>query len=242
MKVVAGRRLEFESDGETVTVGTHHYSNTSPAFWTVIMEHVTGVPFAGDLGNADSHQGTLLQQFFADEVGLSSFGDAGVFRQPGTIDPSEPAIVPSARHWNDSQQTLSPLDNDQKRPHCRYENGVCSFDQWLDGEARNWNFELAQVPFDKAGMGVGAATGGLVIRPRFMLAFMQKFRVGGYGSNPTIGEPRTAWNLGTNHTGEMAGARAVALELQRELRRDVLSAAGRCRWPPDRRSRSPRVG
>ena len=40
---------------------------------------------------------------------------------------------------------------------------------------------------------------------------MNRFRVGGYDSNPTIGEPRTAWNVGANHTGEMSGARAVAL-------------------------------
>ncbi len=211
LKVVAGRCLEFVSNGQTYTVGDYSYSNTDPSFWTVIMEHVTGVPFAGAIGDADSHEGTLLQQFFADQVGLNSFGDAGVFRQPGTVDPDEPDPMPTARHWSPSQDTYRPMYNDDKRPDCRWLNDECSFDEWIDGNRANWNYELAQVPFDRSGVGVGAATGGLAITPRFMLTFMNKFRVGGYDANPTIGEPRTAWNASASHTGEMAGARAVAL-------------------------------
>jgi CubicO group peptidase (beta-lactamase class C family) len=211
IKVVAGRCLEFESEGQTVTLGTYHYSNTSPAFWTVVMEHVTGVHFSGRAGDPTSHQGSLLEQFFSSEVGLDSFADAGVFRQPATIDPSEPDVMPDPRHWDSTQATLRPFADDQKRPHCRYENGVCSFDQWIDGERANWNFELEQVPFERAGAAVGAGTGGLAIRPRFMLAFMNRFRAGGYNANPTIGEPRTSWSVGASHTGEMSGARAVVL-------------------------------
>jgi CubicO group peptidase (beta-lactamase class C family) len=212
LKMLAGRCLEFEnSDGVTITPGVYHYSNTDPAFWTVMMEHVTGVPFAGQIGDASSHEGSLLQQFFEQEVGLDSYGDAGVFRQPGTIDPDEPTVMPTPRHWNATQNTLRPYSPDEKRPHCRLENGVCSFQQWLDGDRANWNWALEQVPFDRAGVGVGAATGGLSIRPRFMLAFMNKFRVGGYDPNPTIGEPRTEWTQNASHTGEMSGARAVVL-------------------------------
>ena len=236
--MLAGRCLEFEnSDGVTVTPGVYHYSNTDPTFWTVMMEHVTGVRFSGRIGDAASHEGSLLQQFFEQEVGLDSFGDAGVFRQPGTIDPGEPTVMPTPRHWNAAQNTLRPYSDDEKRPHCRFENGVCSFEQWVDGDRANWNWALEQVPFDRAGVGVGAATGGLSIRPRFMLEFMNKFRVGGYDPNPTIGEPRTAWNAECEPHRRDVGRSCRRTQLQRQLQRQLQGAADRSRRPHHRRPR-----
>ena len=44
LKAQAGRCLEFVDDGgNTFTVGDYSYSNTSPVFWGVVMEHVTGL-------------------------------------------------------------------------------------------------------------------------------------------------------------------------------------------------------
>src|SRR4029077_2036525 len=99
---------------------------------------------------------------FQHEVGLNSSAGSGVFRQPGTIASDEPDVI-NPRHWSPSQHTTLPLYHDDKRPHCRFVDGVCSFDEWVDGTRANWDWELATVPFDRSGTGVGAATGGLEI-------------------------------------------------------------------------------
>ena len=211
LKAQAGRCLEFVDDGgNTITVGDYSYSNTSPVFWGVVMEHVTGVPYSSASGDPASHAGTLLQQFFESELGLDSTAGSGVFRQPASIDASEPVVV-NPRHWTPSQETMRPASNDDKRPHCRLVDSVCSFDEWVDGARANWQWELETVPFERSGVGVGAAQGGLMISPRFMLEFMSNYWVEGYGADPRIGEPRNdMWTSGEGHNGEMAGTRAVA--------------------------------
>jgi CubicO group peptidase (beta-lactamase class C family) len=206
LMVVAGRCLAFEP-------GTHEYSNTSPAFWQVIINHLDpSGRYVSAIGDLESHTGSALQRFVADELSLNSFGNKGIFRVLGETGVDQSIrMVPQQRNWNATQQTYVPLTLDDKRIHCILVGNTCDTNPWRTGDRAHWTYGTGEVPFNQAYGMRSPGTGSLVAEPRYMLRYMSRFWIGGYGHEPRIGAPRNdVWTIGTSHRGSLPGGRAYA--------------------------------
>ena len=74
LAMVAGRELANKPENWMYT-----YSNTGPGFVVAIAEEMSGVPFAAATGDPNSHENTLLDQFFEHYVGVETTGQSGIF-------------------------------------------------------------------------------------------------------------------------------------------------------------------
>ena len=173
LAVVAGRCLDHVTDGITKSFGQYHYSNTSPAFWATIVEHLhDSGRFAADWGHPETHEGSALDEFLAEFVGIDTTGSAGIFDNvtPPGADPHG-HIVPRGRSWSNGDQTYMPQKWSDERLHCEITTDFgCDFDAWADGPRADWSYEVAEVDFDRSTNGLGGPTGGLVAEPGAYLA------------------------------------------------------------------------
>lgn len=208
--VIAGRVLAQDP-------GQYQYSNTGPAFWTTMVEHLTGQPFAGLVGYPDTHEDAVLKSFFAKALNEPTTASSGIFAAQTAVGISGyVSPEPEKRSWSDGQQTYYPVAWDVKRPHCVWADGVCDFTSWrmADPARVNWAWNAEQVHFAYDSTGTGAGTGGLATRASTFLKFMANYWVKGYQSNPRIGEARdNIWNVYTRHNGAGAGMLAWAMQL-----------------------------
>lgn len=198
----------------------HVYSNLGPAYVATMAEEMTGLEFAAAIGDTDSHEGTLVDNFFDNAVGMPTTGQSGVFQAQVTwpIQPNDPE--PSKRYWNGSQGTYTPFYWDKKRPHCIWNGTFCSFDYWRYPNsganmrwATSWGWQPSKVPVGYTTQGISPASGTLAADAETFLSFMSQYWIGGYAENPRIGEERTQWGLHTTHNGAFKGAFAWAMQL-----------------------------
>lgn len=212
--------------GGTIPEGLNSYSNTAYAFIGGIIETITGMPISGRTGKPAEHEGSYLEQFAEQQLGLplpdqgtpyGIFSSGGVFRL-------RPANTPVFRHWDDDQQTYYPLYGDDKRPHCEWSSNDCRFTDWQNNDPRHdWDFvERGSLPaFSGGGSGGTGTEGGFYTEAEVFLRFMAKYWVGGESdsnNDPLYGESRCPdgdciWNQFIGHNGSLDGVWAEARQL-----------------------------
>ena len=219
---VAGRCLPHP-------LGEYTYSNTDPGFTRLIMEHLTGATYAADKGYPAQHAGSILEQFFASELALTTGATDNIFAGAVAVESGSdmPEPGPSARDWDaDATGTAKIYSQgwDRKRPHCIMEGDDCTFNAWVTPSSTstdparqgrvNWYWAQAPVNLPYWTSGGGAATGGLRAEALPFLKFMKNYWMGSYASNPSIGEPRAnTWTLTRSHNGSLGGGYAYAIQL-----------------------------
>lgn len=215
---VTGTRFKNDPDDNI-----NEYSNIDPPIWQMINEYLTGLPYSAELGEPASHEGSLVDLFFEQDLGVNTTGQSGIFRSQAAFPrlPTDPE--PRYRGYVPSQNTYTPLSNDSKRPHCFHNgNGVsCVFDSWVDesfGRA-NWNWGLGLSEQHTNNANIWPESGLLAAEPAAYLKFMSKYWVGGYGADPLIGEQRVdasnkkIWNAYVTHNGALDGTLSWVLQL-----------------------------
>ena len=121
MMVLAGRCLRYP-------LGKDSYSNTSPAFPTIILkELIASGKYAADLlGKPETHKGSALQVFFQTQLYRPQL-QKGVFITPG-IQNFPGDREPKKRHWDGKNYYGTKWD--VKRPHCVWTKQFCDFTSW----------------------------------------------------------------------------------------------------------------
>lgn len=212
--------------------GEYHYSNTDPQWMRIVIEHVTGKRYVPDNGHENEAAGTVLDDFLKAEVGIVSAGNFQARPSALNAAGTDPFAGPKARHWESAVSSYYDRYWDTKRPVCRWSNGSCNVANPLSGPTLNWNGEPERVPLLMRTTGLGVATGGLGVRAVPYLRFLSRFKVGGYDSGPSLGQPYDpsigearsgGWNDDSLHDGGEAGTYAYALQLGGD---DCASAAG----------------
>jgi hypothetical protein len=225
MQVLAGRCLQYP-------IGQYHYSNTSPAFPTIILEQLVAAGrYAAKMGKPETHQGSALEVFFKTQLGISTAADRGIFMTQGVANTVD--REPEKRAWNG--KTYYWQGWDVKRPHCIWKGSFCDFSTWLNPKPGriNWSWNLGMVPFSSRNTDLSPGTGSLAAEAEVFLKFMSEYWVGGYENNPRIGEKRNqVWNRYTSHTGGLDGTYARAIQLggnrnPKEWKLPPLDAEGR---------------
>ncbi|MBE9124276.1 serine hydrolase [Tychonema sp. LEGE 07199] len=206
MLVVAGRCLQYP-------LGQYHYSNTSPAFPTIIMQQlVASGRYAAKTGKPETHQGSALELFFKTELGIPTAANNGIFMTQEVENFS--SREPEKRHWNGKDYYGKGWD--LKRPHCIWNGRFCDFSSWINAKPGriNWSWNLSQVLFSRRNTDLSPGTGSLAAEAGVFLKFMSQYWVGGYENNPRIGEKRNnVWNRYTAHNGALDGTHAWAIQL-----------------------------
>ncbi|AFZ24245.1 Beta-lactamase [Cylindrospermum stagnale PCC 7417] len=208
MLVMAGRCLRYSP-------GTKYsYSNTSPAFPTIILERLMGSKrYGAEVGKPETHKGSALDIFFQTQLNVQTTATEGVFIT--SLVPNLPGDrEPKKRDWNGKSYYGTTWDT--KRPHCVWTGKVCDFTSWQNKKTGliNWSWNLKQVPFPYAGSGISPGTGSLAVEPKAFLKFMSQYWLAGYTSNPFVGEERNnTWNRYATHNGAYDGAYAEAIQL-----------------------------
>jgi hypothetical protein len=208
MRVIAGRCLRY-------SLGKYRYSNTSPAFPTIILEGLMASGrYGADLGKPETHKGSALQVFFQTQLGVPTTATEGVFITP-LVQNFPGDREPKKRHWNGKNYYGTAWD--VKRPHCLWKGKFCDFSSWLNKKTGtiNWSWDLKQVLFAHASSGyISPGTGSLAAEPRAFLKFMSQYWLAGYSANPFIGEKRNnTWNRYAAHNGAYDGVYAEAIQL-----------------------------
>jgi hypothetical protein len=206
MQVLAGRCLQYP-------LGQYHYSNTSPAFPTVILQQlVASGRYAAKMGKPETHPGSALEVFFKSVFGFSTTADWGIFMTQEVANIAD--REPDKRHWNGKSYYGQGWD--VKRPHCIWKGNLCDFSTWIKPQPGtiNWSWNLGQVPFSSRNTDLSPGTGSLAAEAGVFLKFMSQYWVGGYENNPRIGERRNnVWNRYTTHNGALDGTHAWAIQL-----------------------------
>ena len=206
MQVLAGRCLQYP-------LGQYHYSNTSPALPTIILQQlVASGRYAAKMGKVETHQGSALEVFFKSELGISTTAAKGIFMSQEVANIAD--REPDKRDWNG--KTYYWQGWDVKRPHCIWNGKLCDFSTWIKPQPGtiNWSWNLGQVPFSSRNSDLSPGTGSLAAEAEVFLKFMSEYWVGGYENNPRIGEKRNqVWNRYTTHNGALDGTYAWAIQL-----------------------------
>ncbi|NJK67564.1 MAG: serine hydrolase [Microcoleus sp. SU_5_3] len=206
MMVLAGRCLQYP-------LGQYHYSNTSPAFPTIILQQLLASGrYAAKTGKLETHQGSALEVFFKTELGIPTTATQGIFMSQGVEIRGD--REPEKRHWNG--QNYYGKGWDVKRPHCIWKGNSCDFSSWINPQPGtiNWSWNLSPVPFSSRSTDLSPGTGSLAAEAGVFLKFMSQYWVGGYENNPRIGEKRNnVWNRYTAHNGALDGTHAWAIQL-----------------------------
>ena len=206
MQVLAGRCLQYP-------LGQYHYSNTSPALPTVILQQlVASGRYSAKMGKAETHQGSALEVFFKSELGISTTAAKGIFMSQEVANIAD--REPDKRDWNG--KTYYWQGWDVKRPHCIWNGKLCDFSTWIKPQPGtiNWSWNLGRVPFSSRNTDLVPGTGSLAAEAEVFLKFMSEYWVGGYENNPRIGEKRNqVWNRYTTHNGALDGTYAWAIQL-----------------------------
>ncbi|MGL5065996.1 MAG: serine hydrolase [Microcoleus sp.] len=206
MQVLAGRCLQYP-------LGQYHYSNTSPALPTIILQQLMpSGRYAAEMGKLETHQESALEVFFRTELGIQTAATTGIFMSQGVENTGD--REPEKRHWNG--QNYYGKGWDLKRPHCIWKGNSCDFSSWINQKPGtiNWSWNLSQVPFSRRHTDLSPGTGILAASAEVFLKFMSEYWVGGYENNPRIGEKRNnVWNRYTTHNGSLDGTHAWAIQL-----------------------------
>ncbi len=193
------------------------YSNTAYSLLGIVIETVTGRNFDGTTGKPQLHQGSLLEEFNEDQLGLPIPGQGtaeGMYHAQSRFELRNPK-EPVWRAWSTTAGgTYYKLVYDEKRPYCEWISNNCSFLDWINGVLRfDWAFlDRQTIQGYEGSSGTGPATAGsLAVEAEAYLRFMAKYWVGGSGSDPRYGETRCPggqciWTLSTSHTGALGGA------------------------------------
>ena len=193
------------------------YSNTGYSLLGIVMEYITGENFDGTTGKPHEHQGSLLEAFNENQLGLPIPGQGtneGMYHAQSLFELRN-SKEPVWRSWTtDNGGSYYKLVDDEKRPYCDWIGDDCSFSAWINGTDRfDWEFLDRQTIRNYEGSsGTGPATAGsLAVEAEVYLRFMAKYWVGKGGSNPRYGETRCPngnciWTLSTSHTGALRGA------------------------------------
>jgi hypothetical protein len=204
LMLVAARCLRYP-------LGEYHYSNTSPALGAAIIAHVRGTPFAAQLGYPAEHEGSALDQFFAQELGIETTANAGIFSsQRVLLDGAYQVREPVGRSWSGS--TYYPQKWDAKRPHCVWNGSSCSFTDWLENPDQfgrlHWQWFVSPLVFGLTGDDTAwGSSGALATEPGVYLNYMRHRWIGGYDADPIIGAERNnVWSLSVSHNGSAGGA------------------------------------
>lgn len=209
--LVAARCLRYP-------LGEEHYANTSPTFGSAIVVHLLA-PFAAQLGYPEQHEGSALDQFFAQVLGIETTANSGIFAAQRVLLPGSSYVQrePKGRNWNGS--TYYPQAWDAKRPHCVWNGATCSFTDWLDHADQvgrlHWQWYVASLHFVQASDDTAAGvSGGLAVEPGVYLRYMNEYWIDGYASDPTIGAQRNnTWDVTLSHNGSTGGAYAYGMHL-----------------------------
>ncbi len=214
LTVLAGRCLRNP-------LGTYEYSNTSPAFPVLILQQlVASHRYGAEIAKPNTHTNSALDIFFASEVGLATGGTDGIFVTQWVENvPGHNYREPEKRHWNGSTYYGSSWD--PKRPHCILSDAgnSCDFSNWRNKNPGriNWDWQKAKVSFPYKSTATHPGTGSLAVEAKVFLKFMAKYWVGGYGTNPAVGEERASsispWTTYRRHNGALAGTMAWAMHL-----------------------------
>ncbi|HZJ10150.1 MAG TPA: hypothetical protein VFD39_10680, partial [Trueperaceae bacterium] len=201
-------------------LGQRTYSNTSPAFPTIIVQQLmSSGRYAAAVGEPSAHPGSALDVFFRTMLGVGTTGNLGAFLS--LVGPNLEGYAdrePAKRAW-DGQSYYGEVW-DAKRPHCVLTAALCDFSAWLNNDPgmTNWSWEVEMVPMGYDLSGVSPGTGSLAVEAEPFLRFMAKYWVnGGAGTdqaNPQIGEERNGdWTQYVWHNGALAGTEAWALQV-----------------------------
>ncbi len=208
MMLVAARCLRYP-------LGEEHYSNTSPTLGSAIIAHVRA-PFAAHLGYPEQHEGSALDQFFAQELGIETSANSGIFAAQRVLLPgSYLQREPTGRKW--SGTTYYPQEWDSKRPHCVWNESACSFSDWLNNPTQvgrlHWQWFVSPIHFVQASSDVAwGVSGGLAIEPGVYLRYMNERWISGYDDDPMSGTKRNnTWDVSLTHNGSAGGAYAYAI-------------------------------
>ena len=212
LMVLAGRCLRFP-------LGERNYSNTSPAFPTIVLQELMqSGRYSAVVNRPWTHGGSAIDVFFRTELGVDTTGTSGIFltllgEVPGYLNRE-----PTKRQWDGDSYYWSGWD--PKRPHCDWTGSGCSFSAWrnTDPGRINWGFALDEVPFPYTGTGASPGTGSLSTEAEVFLAFMAEYWVnGGAGTDsadPLIGRERNGdWSRYVWHNGALNGTYAWALQV-----------------------------
>ncbi len=195
---------------------TRLYSNTGYALLGIVAETVSGTPFAGSTGKPNLHNGSLLEAFNQDQLGLPLPGQGtveGMYvsqNRFGLRNPKEPIW----RTWStDNGGTYYKLVDDPKRPYCDWLSNDCNFIDWISGVLNfDWGFLNRKTirGYEGTSFAGPQTAGSLAVEAEVYLKFMAKYWVGGSDSNTRYGETRCPngnciWTLTTSHTGALNG-------------------------------------
>lgn len=109
--LVAGRCLPYP-------VGKSKYSNTSASLSGFIVEHLVG-RFAAKQGYPATHEGSGLDLFFANTLGIETSANRGAFNPQRVVNlPGYDHRTPRLRAWKESIASYDQFWYDGKRPHC----------------------------------------------------------------------------------------------------------------------------
>ena len=223
LTAVAGRCLPND-----LTQGK--YSNTTPQIVMRMIEHISDRPYVAQMGYPETHEGSLVDLFFASQAGIETGPVDGIFARPSAVTTilDDPYPGPVGRIWQDG--TYYPLLGDRKRPHCNWSNGSCSFGEWFNDTQRvNWGGAANKLPLILTSNGFGAATGGMAVEAEAFLHFMAQYWTGGYDGDtseaqfdPWIGERRNnVWNLDNHHNGSIGGGGVARADQIADAARDI---------------------
>jgi hypothetical protein len=208
----------------------YRYSNTGFSMLSLITENVSGQSFAGKVGRPGLHNGSALEDFLEEELGVPLSGqqtNKGMYVSETAFSKRNTA-EPVYRHWSSSADSYYYLTSDRKRPHCQWQGDDCDFDEWIQNNLRvNWDFENADTlnayqndPFVRLG-----GRGALATESQVYLKFMSKFWVSNNqgDSDPTYGQSRCPdgdciWTIPTSHNGALTGTWSYALQLGGSIR------------------------
>ncbi len=192
------------------------YSNTAFSLLGIVMEYITGENFDGTTGKPQEHQGSLLEAFNENQLGLPIPGQGtieGMYHAQSLFELRNPK-EPVWRSWTtDNGGSYYKLVSDEKRPYCDWIGNDCSFNAWINGTDRfDWDFQdRTTIRNYEGSSGTGPATAGsLATEAEVYLRFMAKYWVAGDGSNPRYGETRCPegnciWSQVVSHTGALGG-------------------------------------
>jgi hypothetical protein len=193
------------------------YSNSGYALLGIVAETITGDFFAGTTGKPNQHQGSLLENFNDNQLGLPIAGQGtveGLYHAQSRFELRN-TKEPVWRSWTtDNGGSYYKLVSDEKRMYCDWISNDCSFSAWINGTDRfDWAFDdqLTLRTYEGSSGTGPASTGSFAVEPEVYLRFMAKYWVGGSGSNPRYGETRCPggdciWTLSNSHTGALRGA------------------------------------
>ena len=217
----------------------YDYENGNFSIQHLIVEHLTGLPFAPryDLPDVD-WEGSALAAFLASEGIDGGVRSAwGIFPSPVVFAQREPN-EPLYRRWSPpaNQGTWYPVWGDEKVPDCVYDPGtgrVCDPVLWLaedrsDSLRYGWGAGFpGPVPFAYKGTGISPGQGSMAVELPLWLRLMGRYTVSIDQGAVPYARPRAELQRSLAHSGAWGGF-AVSYEAQFGPSEDATVIGGPC--------------